>query len=190
MAKRPFLLALVVCLFWNVTPAHATIFTGTCAIALDFEFSSPIRSITSASAPRASTSYEASIRGAADLQPIEPGIQACIVDNTPTSPFKGTFGFASGNAISWTCEATAGSGSWQQDWVPDPGVVFGVHTIAGTWGNWVMVVNNESLSFTGTANLTVAPADETKLADCERSGISNLSMVGVMHFQDPPPPTG
>jgi hypothetical protein len=193
MAKKPFALALIVCLFWNIAPpARATIFTGTCAVALDFEFSAPIRSVTSATAPqpKAAASYEVSIFGLTDLNPLTGGVEACVVDNTPTNPFKRTFGSASGNAIAWNCEETLGSGTWQQDWDPDPGAVFGAHTIAGTWGNWVMVVNNDSLSFTGTMHLTVAPEHATKLAECETNGMTHLSMVGIMHFQDPPTSTG
>jgi hypothetical protein len=190
MARKSFLIALVVSVFAIMPPARALVFTGTCVIGIDFEFSTPLRSVTNASAPRAATSYEASIYGAADLNPLAGGTQACVVDNTPTSPFKGTSGFLSGNAISWTCEAAVGTGEWQQDWDPDPGVVIGDHEIAGPWGGWVLAVHNADLSVTGTVNLKVAPADQTKLAECETRGISNLSMIGIMHFQDPPPVTG
>jgi hypothetical protein len=191
MAKKPLVLALVACFLVNISPpARASIFTGTCALRLEFSFDTPVQSLTAPVERAAAPSYQASIAGAADFNPLAPGVQACVVDNTPTSPFKGTSGFLSGTAIAWACEAAAGSGTWEQDWHPDPGAVFGAHTIAGTWGNWVVAVNNSNLSFTGTANLTVAPEDEAKLAECELGGISDLSMVGVMHFQDPPPPTG
>ena len=187
MRRKLAVVAISSVLFFNFAPARAAIFTGTCVMNLDFEFSTPIRSATSfAAAERRSTSYNIGGFGAADLNPLTDRFESCVVDNDPLNPFKVTSASGDGNAIAWYCEAAAGSGSWTQDWDPDPGAVVGSHTIAGTWGNWVMVVSDPTLNFTGTINLTVAPSDETKLRDCELNGISNLRMTGVMHFQDPP----
>lgn len=188
MSKRKSLsLALAACLLLLVAPsARASIFTGTCVLNLTFNFESPIRSV--AVNGGRDIGYDISVSPAADLSPLDGGSQPCVVDTNALNPFRPTTATGSGRAIAWTCEAAAGSGSWDQAWFPDPAHVDAAHSIFGTWGNWVMVLNNASLSFTGHMNLTVASSDATKLSTCETSGISSLRMTGVMHFQDPEMP--
>jgi hypothetical protein len=171
-------------------PASAGVFTGTCVLNFSFEFGTPVRSVTSLtaagpSAPEALMTYDVTAYTGADLNPLKAGSQSCAMDVEPLDPFRETAAFGSGDALSWTCEEAAGTGSWHQDFYPDPDSVDGAHVLTGTWDNWVMVVNNPTLSFTGTINLTVAPADVGKLAQCETNGISSLRMIGVMHLQDP-----
>jgi hypothetical protein len=188
--RKLLLAALVSALFATAAPsANATVFTGTCVLDLQFQFSDAIRSarnvIGVGHTAQAVTTYDITATSAADMDPTKAGSQACTMDVTPLDPSRETAAWGSGQALSWTCEATAGTGSWHQDFYPDPASVTGSHAIGGTWGNWVMFVNNQSLNFTGTINLTVAPSDAAKLAQCETTGITDLRMTGVMHLQDP-----
>lgn len=186
--RKTLVIVLCVLLLAALAPAaRAGVFTGTCALNVTFNFDTPVRSITSTQA-RMATSYNVNAGDAADLNPLKAGSQGCAINASPLDPFRGTSASGGGSAISWTCEAVAASGSWDQQFHPDPDPVSGSHTIAGTWGNWVMFVNNPSLSFTATINLTVAPADAGKLAQCETNGITSLRMTGVMHLQDPEVP--
>jgi hypothetical protein len=179
--------ALASCLLLLVAPvARGSVFTGTCVLNLTFNFDSPIKA--AALSQGRNVSYSISASPAADLNPLDGGSQPCVVDTNALNPFRPTDASGSGQAIAWTCEAAAGTGSWDQSWTPDPVSVSGAHAITGTWGNWHMVVNNASLSFTGSMDLTVAASDATKLSQCAGAGISSLRMTGVMHFQDPEMP--
>lgn len=189
MKRRWFAVGLILSLLWNAAPARADIYNGACALRLDFTFSRPIFSNTKPNPNRSVMTYTVDISGAADLDPSQTGMQACTVTNFPLTLFKRTFGSGSGQAILWNCDVASGFGTWYQDWEPATSAVFGTHTIGGTWGNWAIVVVNESLQFTGTINLTASPSDAAKLAtQCRTTGITSLSMTGVMHFQDPSVP--
>ncbi|HEY7873795.1 MAG TPA: hypothetical protein VIG64_01605 [Actinomycetota bacterium] len=191
--RKLLVISVISLLLTGVAPsARAGIFTGTCAVNVTFTFGGPIYSATAGILPgdarpseALSMPYDVEMTGAADLNPLKAGSQACTMDVDPLDPFRDTFASGGGTAVSWTCEEAVGFGSWQQHFEPDPGPVVGSHAIAGPWGNWTMVVNNPGLTFTGTVHLTVAPSDSTTLAQCELGGITRLRMTGVMHLQDP-----
>jgi hypothetical protein len=157
-------------------PAHATVFSGACAVSVNFSFNSPV------TATPKSIGYSVALGPARTVTQVTRG---CVTDVSPLSPFRSTSGSGSGHAVTWTCEAAVGLGTWEQSWDPDPPPMSGAHSIAGTWGDWTMVVNSSALNFVGEMELTVDPADAAKLAQCATSGISSLSMIGIMHFQDP-----
>ena len=159
-----------------VPAAHATIFTGACAVSVTFTFGSPV---TTTPKP---VDYSVSVGNARTANLRTPG---CAVDTSPLSPLRTTDGGGVGSSPAFSCEAGAGLGSWEQSWTPDPPAMSGSHTVSGTWGNWQMVVVSPALNFTGEMDLTVDPADATKIANCAVTGITSLKMIGVMHFQDP-----
>jgi hypothetical protein len=175
--KKTALLGMVASLLaFGAPQANATIFSGACAIGLTFQFSRPVTAIPS------TVSYDVSSSAPAGLT-LSNG--SCLTDTNPLQPFRPTSASGSGEAVSWSCEAVVGFGSWQQSFNPDPPPMEGVHSIHGTWGNWTMVVRNSALNYTGEMALTVDPFDAAKAAQCASGGISSLRMVGVMHFQDP-----
>jgi hypothetical protein len=66
-----------------------------------------------------------------------------------------------------------------------PAVSDGSHNLAGTWGSWILVLENVDLSFTGVVVLTVHPDDAAKLATCGGAGFTSLKMIGHEIAQDP-----
>lgn len=187
--RRMALLSLHVALLSLVptAPANAGIFTGTCVLNVTFQFFSPVNGTTSA------PSYSVSISpSAADFDPLWSGTQPCAVSGD-VSPARTTVGGGSGSSTIWSCGAVLASGDWDQSWFnrsgnAGPPSLNGSHTITGTWDNWEMVVRNPSLSFTGNIHLTLSPFENSKALGCAGGGITSLTMIGVMVFQDPEVP--
>lgn len=170
----------------SVTPAQGSIWTGSCALVVEFAFGSRVRS---ASFALTAPGYDITVSQAADLDPTTASTTEACATSLNVDPFRQTSAGGSGSSALWTCESTLGIGSWSQSWTPSLPPVFGSHVVAGTWGAWTMVVTNPSLSFSGVIELTIHPSHALKLKDCATSGIRSITMVGVMVFQDPQIPT-
>lgn len=163
--------------------ASAQVWTGACVLNVTFQFGSPVR-LTGTN-----PGYTISVTPAADLDPTWSGSQPCVTSLDALSPARATSVSASGSSTLWTCGSVLASGRWDQQWTDrsgnsSPPAVFGSHTIAGSWGDWVLEVRNPSLNFLGIMPLTVHPSSASKIAQCS-TGISSLTMTGVMEFQDP-----
>jgi hypothetical protein len=163
-------------LAFGAPQAQANVFSGVCAVGLTFQFDRPV---TAVPAPVHYDIFAGAPRG------VTLANGPCVSDVEPLSPFRNMSASGSGDAVTWSCEAVVGLGSWEQSFNPDPPPMFGSHTITGTWGDWTMVVRNAQLNYTGEIQLTLDPFDAAKSAQCAAGGISTLSMTGVMHFQDP-----
>lgn len=164
-----------VVLMWSATPpAQASIFSGSCPIQVNFTFESRVSGLPTLSAP----GYSVTISNYSGIP--------CVVAPDLAQPLRLTSGGGNGSSSIWTCEATLGQGSWSQSWGSGfPAVTSGSHLISGTWGSWTMLVRSSSLNFIGLAELTINPSQASGLVQCEQSGISSLSMIGTMVFQDP-----
>lgn len=159
-------------------PAQASVWTGACPVQVDFSFGSKVRSAATLSRP----SYSVSISNALGLP--------CAVSLEVSQPLRTTSGGGNGTSLVWTCESTYASGSWSQQWSPSLPPVSGSHVITGTWGDWTLIATSSSLNYAGVAALTVHPLQAAKLLQCETGGITSLSMLGTMVFQDPEIPSG
>ena len=183
--KRFGLLAMVAALWLSMVPqANAVVWSGTCLITARFNFSSPIRSFGTA------PNYSINVGSVADLDPRSTGTQSCAVTQDPLEIGRATAVSASGTSIEWSCSAAVASGSWNQQWITpsgssNPPSMFGSHTIDGTWGHWTLTMTADDLSVVGVAELTVHPMDATKVAQCPLVGLTSLTMVGELVFQDP-----
>lgn len=141
---------------------------------------------TSLTAP----SYSLTLEPAVDLNPLAAGQQACAITLDAFEPLRSTSGGGSGVSTLWTCEFALGSGSWNQSWTDSSGAhsppsVSGSHLLTGTWGSWTLVVNTPSLNFVGVAHLTTQAFENLKAPACAGAGVSSLTMIGQMVFQDP-----
>jgi hypothetical protein len=167
-----------------VPPAHAALWTGTCTVLVTVNFGTRITA-----AGISGTNYSISLEGV-DLNPVTAGQQACAITLDPLEPTRSTGGGGNGSSSLWTCGFGLGSGSWSQSWADSSGVgspptVVGSHTITGSWNDWVLEVNNPALNFVGVAELTLQAAENLKLAQCAGAGVSSITMIGQMIFQDP-----
>lgn len=160
-------------------PAHASLWSGACALDVRFVFSEPIQ--LSGSNP----SYTVTVTPAVDLDPGWSGSQPCVT-SLDIDPFRSTSVGASGTSSLWTCAAVLASGPWDQTWQKqsgdfNPPPVFGSHSITGAWGAWTVLVTSPSLNFTGVLELTLDTATPTPAC----IGATSVRTTGVMVFQDP-----
>jgi len=183
MLRRVSCIAICFSLLAAHSPAKASLWSGACIVNVTFNFLSPIRATTT------SPSYNVSLSGGIDLDPLTAGVQACAITLDALEPLRKTSASGSGSSTIWSCGATLASGSWEQEWRDasgnlNPPRVNGSHSIVGTWDDWTMELRVPSLSFVGVAELTLAPFENLKAVDC-LNGINSLTMSGVMVFQDP-----
>ena len=176
----------LVAVLGNSPSAQASLWSGTCALTLTFNFSSPVRSPDALNLTVSTPSYSISVAPFTDLNPLTGAWEACAISLSGLDPFRETWVSAGGSSTVWTCEATDAGGTWNQSWYPSPPSVFGSHVITGGPDGWTMLVHNSpSLTFVGSIELTVHPDDALQLARCEVSGMTSLRLMGVMVFQDP-----
>ncbi|MFN2544571.1 MAG: hypothetical protein ABR600_08390 [Actinomycetota bacterium] len=153
--------------------AQASLWSGTCEMAVTFHFLSPVRA--SGTAPGYTISLDSSL---------------CYVTLDGVNLYHTTTLDADGTSSTWTCGATVAGGRWDETWhnaagQSSPAPILGSHFITGTWGAWTLKIQNPSLSFVGVMELTLAPVSAGSLAQCALSGVSTVSTFGVMVFQDP-----
>lgn len=169
-----------------MAPAGANaLFTGACAVRVQINFKQDIR-LTGTS-----PDYDISLNGAVDLDGSATGTQACVLTFDLLEPLRRTSASGTGDSTTWSCTSAFSSGSWTQtfrksDGSLSPDSVSGTHTIAGTWDAWTLEVTTPGLNFVGVAELTLEGLQENqKLEQCLLVGVSSLTMVGTMVFQDP-----
>lgn len=188
MKRRLLIAALVVCLTqMGLSPARANVvWTVGCTLVVTFNFSSPVKAANTA------PDYTVSVAPAADLDPMWAGSQPCVATFSGTQPGRTTSVIVSDTQTTlWTCGAVVSAGRWEQSWrdqsgTLDPPAVSGRHFLTGTWGSWVMELENLDLSFFGVMGLTVHPDDAGKLATCASGGgFTTLKMIGHEVVQDP-----
>lgn len=184
---RRFALVLQLVFVMLIVPAssaHASLWSGGCALIVTFHFNSPVTpaQLGSVSTP----TYWISVEAAQDLDSNTAIAEPCVITLAGINLYRRTWVIADGSSTLWTCEATDAGGDWNQGWGVSPPAIFGSHLISGTWGAWNMVFHNHpTLNFVGTMALTVHPDDAGKRVDCQTSGITSLKMIGTMAFQDP-----
>ncbi|MGH2684830.1 MAG: hypothetical protein ACRDJP_05110 [Actinomycetota bacterium] len=152
------------------SPADAAIWSGACALDVTFTFQSPVRSGAIA---LSHPGYNLSASG------------QCAITLDIGNPLRTTAVIGSGTSDAWTCEAALGSGTWNQDFDPDPPDVLGSHRLDGVWDAWTLVVQDPGLTFLGVAELVVDPSQPDALVRCLTGGLTSLRTTGVMVFQDP-----
>ncbi len=94
------------------TPVQASVWSGSCALNLTFNFGSRVRPLSLSSVSR--PSYTISAEAAVDLNPSTTAKEACAITLDALNPFRPTGISASGTSHLWTCEATDARGSWLQ----------------------------------------------------------------------------
>ena len=169
----------------GVPGAHALPWSGTCSLALTFQFGSPVRSATASAGPVSRPTYSIQVAPATDLNAATSAIEPCVIEPGGLAPFRTTSIAASGSSTVWTCEGTEAAGSWQQSWTPSPPpMVSGSHVITGGPQTWTLVIYNYPAGrYIAAMELTVHPADAAKLAQCELGGMTSLRMMGLLEFQ-------
>ena len=172
-------------LLGGTTPARADVWTGSCTLTVTFNFSSRVEGALAL--PWVTTpSYSISVGPAVDLNPLTGTWEPCVISLDALDPFSTTSVSASGSSNIWTCTSTLASGSWSQSWPSSAPSVVGSHLITGGPEGWTMTMHNwPTMNFVGTMDLTVHPSDALSLAQCETRGLSSLTMIGEMEFQDP-----
>jgi hypothetical protein len=176
---------MIMALAMTIVPqANAALWTGACAVNVRFNFATPVRAVGTA------PDYSITVSSVADLDPLNSGTQGCAVTLDPLEIGRSTSVSATGSSVEWSCAAAVASGSWNQQWFDSSGsgsppAMFGSHTVTGTWGDWVLTLTDASLTTVGVAELTLAPTEATKLAQCPLIGFTSLGMTGTLVFQDP-----
>lgn len=165
------------------TEARASLWSGACLVSVTFNFENNIRLVDGA------PDYSVELEALADLDVMRPGMQGCMITLDALEPSRATSGGGSGSSSEWSCAAAVGSGSWEQSWTDGSGSssppgFSGSHTITGSWNDWVLTVRNPSLNVVGVAHLS-APFDTQEVDRCVLVGLSEVTMVGVLLFQDP-----
>lgn len=163
----------------GAAPARADLWSGACALRVTMSFRSPARP------PLSSPNYDISASGAADLDPTTGGIQPCV--HTLSGDVLGsTAASGSGNALAWSCGTTVARGSWSQGFGAEgPAAFSGSHVLTGTWGAWTLQINSPTLNVVAVGELTLQAAEATKTPSCAAGSLSDVTMVGVLVFQDP-----
>ena len=183
--RRIGLVCTIVALFAATVPqANAALWTGACAVNVRFNFATPIRGFGTA------PDYSITVSSAADVDPTKSGTQGCGVTMDPLEIGRGTSVSATGSSTEWSCAAAVASGAWNQQWFDSSGsgsppAMIGSHAVAGTWGDWELVLTDDNLAVIGVAALTINPTEAAKVAQCPLGGITSLGMVGTLVFQDP-----
>lgn len=160
-------------------PARAGLWSGACALRLTISFSSGARP------PLSSPSYGLSATGAADLDLLKPGIQACAT--TVTGAISSATGAGgTGQALAWSCGTTVATGSWSQSFDAEgPAGFSGTHALTGTWGDWTLEVHSNELNVFGVGNFVLQPGEATKTTSCAIGSLDSVTMIGELVFQDP-----
>lgn len=171
-------LALVV-VAGTASPARASLWSGACALRLTIDFESAVRP------PLASPNYTLSATGAADLDVLTPGVQPCAV-TLADSNFSGTAAGGTGSALAWSCAGTVANGWWEQSFGAEgPDGFTGSHVLSGAWGAWTLHVQTPTPNVVGVGEFTLDPSDATKTLGCGVGSLGDVTMVGVLVFQDP-----
>ena len=183
--RRIGLVGMIVALSMTMLPqADAALWTGACLVNVRFNFTTPVR--TYGTAP----DYSISVSSVADVDPTKSGTQGCAVTLDPLEIGRGTSVVANGSSTEWSCAAVVASGRWDQQWFDSSGSgsppsMIGSHSMVGTWGHWTLALTDANLAVVGVAELTLAPGEATKLAQCPLIGFTSLGMTGTLVFQDP-----
>lgn len=185
MRRVALVAAITVLMTGGAQPAQADIYTGSCALTLQFNFTTPVQGV--GILPWVTTpSYSIWVQQATDLNPLTGTWESCVISLGGLNPFRSTSVSAGGWSHIWTCEDTLAGGDWNQSWNSSPPAIRGSHLITGGPDAWTMTVHNwPTMNFVGTMKLTVHPSDPFSVERCELWGTSSITMIGVMEFQDP-----
>ena len=161
-----------------------SLWSAACALNLRFDFNSPIRATGTA------PGYDLIVTASQDLDPQAGGLQTCASTVETAELLRSTIVDADGSSSLWSCSAVLASGNWDQEWVDSggdrsPPSLEGGHTIAGTWGDWQLVVRDQALTTVGVGQFTVDARDADLISDCPLVGVTTLRMTGAVFYQDP-----
>jgi hypothetical protein len=177
--RRTALLAtlIVTALTWSAPNANAWLSTGACAVRVQFTFNARVKSSAVALTHPSFSVSLSSLLG-----------ESCAITLSGLDPIHSTNASASGTSTIWTCESVfAGGSNWNQSFGPTVAPVDNaLFTVTGSWGDWnIVLLDTGPPTYVGEVHLTLDPFQALTLAACETGGITSLSMVGVLVFQDP-----
>jgi len=160
-------IAMVVALLATALPqAHAGLSSGACVIGLTFNFNGSVGLTTS---PSFNFSGGGTC-GATFAEGLLPGAPS-------------TFISGSGSSIAWNCAGVVATGILDQQFSSSsPPPVTGAFRLAGANGAYVMEIDSLT-SYVAVAQLTTV--DAAAVGTCPINPVEQLTLVGVLEFQDP-----